>query len=452
MKNKINISLIFLIIMLLFIFNILNINVLNITKLNYAIVNTTSIAILAICLLFSINYYKKEIRIKEKQINEINNNKNEYKIYEDRFNQAVELLKLVYIEYNKIFQIDNNINFDSYNNYDVLNIIKEKMDPNKFNNMAKIDNFLKSIAEIFFKLPYLNNLLSHSISITENAATVLIDKYDKLLQEFNKIKINNEANIKKFNSQFGGKDMSCMINDSKASIENHKLIIEELSEINQKNIKKLDIIYDWLSKVDNDILRVNEISEKNKIIAINSSIEAARLGEKGKSFRILSNEIRNLNIQTNNITKDINKTMENFKKFNKNMISDWVKESDKVINDIKESCTNSAIMIQIITSSYEVLNDAYNESIAGLTAIENSLNKAIVSMQFQDIIRQQIDSVKNIICKITDDIYSHKDIIKISGYDLDKNCIDLKNKVKSDMINNARHYNKDIISQEFEEV
>nr|WP_162138254.1 methyl-accepting chemotaxis protein [Thermodesulfobacterium thermophilum] len=75
-------------------------------------------------------------------------------------------------------------------------------------------------------------------------------------------------------------------------------------------------IYSLQQKVDLMLTVLNhikDISEQITILAINSSIEAARAGKAGAGFSVIADEIRKLAIKTESIVKDILSKMKTLK-------------------------------------------------------------------------------------------------------------------------------------------
>ena len=69
--------------------------------------------------------------------------------------------------------------------------------------------------------------------------------------------------------------------------ENQKELTENIQEINKATVEVSQILKS-----------ITKVTEKTKLIGLNASIEAARLGNVGKVFSIVANEIRVLSDQT----------------------------------------------------------------------------------------------------------------------------------------------------------
>ncbi len=105
----------------------------------------------------------------------------------------------------------------------------------------------------------------------------------------------------------------------------HSKELSNLSNNNDKNIQQLN---DFLqiceikvnnlmvtSKKINDITEaISKIAQQTNLLAINTSIEAARAGDTGKGFSIIANEIKSLSDNTSNKAKEIELIINNTKK------------------------------------------------------------------------------------------------------------------------------------------
>ncbi len=54
--------------------------------------------------------------------------------------------------------------------------------------------------------------------------------------------------------------------------------------------------------------RVGRISANTRLVALNASIEAARLGDQGRGFAVVAEEVRNLSIETSDVLVEISRS------------------------------------------------------------------------------------------------------------------------------------------------
>lgn len=125
---------------------------------------------------------------------------------------------------------------------------------------------------------------------------------------------------------------------SKVSISNEHILKQNNSTIEQ--VSKTDKIVDYIKKV----------SEQTNLLGLNASIEAARVGEHGRGFSVVAEEIRKLSIATKIYVTDINSILDTISD-SVDRTSTLIKEN-LVITDSQEEATK-----QIVRALVELNNN-----------------------------------------------------------------------------------------------
>lgn len=141
---------------------------------------------------------------------------------------------------------------------------------------------------------------------------------------------------------------------------------------------------------------IRNIAKQTNLLALNASIEAARAGEAGRGFAVVADEVRTLSQETETATAAIDKAiMAVSDTVAKNLASvlagDHTHEEMEKVNEVSQS-------LQAVLQDFSELNNYVellsHESREAMTFIHNGIVEALGNMQFQDISRQQLQSVQ----------------------------------------------------------
>lgn len=143
---------------------------------------------------------------------------------------------------------------------------------------------------------------------------------------------------------------------------------------------------------------IRNIAKQTNLLALNASIEAARAGEAGRGFAVVADEVRTLSQETETATAAIDKAILAVSDtVAKNLASvlagDHTHEEMQKVTEVSQS-------LQAVLQDFSELNNYVEllsqESKEAMTFIHNGIVEALGNMQFQDISRQQLESVQTL--------------------------------------------------------
>lgn len=243
--------------------------------------------------------------------------------------------------------------------------------------------------------------INSDIKTVSKGTNDISENLDKGFEAFNNIKfkvegikllsdgmINSAANIGKANND---------------GVKNVKELIE-ISNTSMKSIEDVQNSFEGLIKSIDDIKFiiniVNQISDETHMLAINASIESARLGISGSSFNVIAGEIRKLSsgidIQMENVENIVDKIKVN------------VNEVGEKIQSVSVLCNKEIDITKNTADNYEniyKLNDEITNSIRSINTNLEAVNddNQIVGDKFDRINHSYgqftilIDEIKNVI-------------------------------------------------------
>lgn len=98
-------------------------------------------------------------------------------------------------------------------------------------------------------------------------------------------------------------------NDVGSIINQFMEIASQLNKDSEMLQNKADIINQKFKKTNQILDSIKAISSQTRLIGLNAAIEAARIGEVGKGFGVVANEIRKLSGNSNDASKEIENTL-----------------------------------------------------------------------------------------------------------------------------------------------
>ncbi|NLY90651.1 MAG: HAMP domain-containing protein [Firmicutes bacterium] len=153
----------------------------------------------------------------------------------------------------------------------------------------------------------------------------------------------------------------------------------EITDLVYKNINDLTIEANEIEKITETI---TGFAERANLLAINTAIEAARVGEAGRGFAVLADEINNLGIQSKKAAEMINSILSRIQK--KALISaEYVGEAHQIVDEHFTAVTT--------------VNDSFAEIITAMDKTVTMINQAALDLTQVNLLKESsVDSMLTI--------------------------------------------------------
>ncbi|MGB0129340.1 MAG: methyl-accepting chemotaxis protein [Rhodocyclaceae bacterium] len=166
------------------------------------------------------------------------------------------------------------------------------------------------------------------------------------------------------------------------------------SKMGMELVELTDGIAQRARDVQGILSEIGGIAKQTNLLALNAAIEAARAGESGRGFAVVADEVRDLSGRTAQFSQQINGLMQ--------AMQDGVLATEDAIMKMASQDMNFALQskseVGEIMTATKRLNAERAKTIEhlgeGAKRLEHEVGKAVMALQFQDIVSQLMGHVQ----------------------------------------------------------
>ncbi len=229
--------------------------------------------------------------------------------------------------------------------------------------------------------------------MTEEAAFGLIDRFESMRANTSKA-ARSARDFKASLAKGQGSDRAPVAQQAQKTrevIKAQRISIAAMTEHNKKGAKDLRIMGAELESGVGLLKGIEEITERSRLIAFNMAVEAARIGEKGRGFRVIVGELRKLNDQTAEFSRQVSELLVRFRDYNESIVSRLAEETERVAGEVQVGMMAADEAVESLIAASGTADDFAREVASLVEVIDGDLDGVLESLQFQDITRQMIE-------------------------------------------------------------
>lgn len=243
--------------------------------------------------------------------------------------------------------------------------------------------------------------LKDTVSVTEQAALDIAQRLDGISQESARLadEVRESVNRSNVLSQESGQQIEHNLQTISALLAYRDQRDEDRLHA-QESINRVIAQIDSLSPL---VELIKKIAKQTDLLSLNATIEAARAGEAGRGFTVVADEVRKLSNQTSEAATKISEGIESasgaiMQELNSTFNLDGSEDDQHNLNDISDRL--------------HIMGSDFSETLGYLQKLTTSLNTStekinhdvmdmLGNLQFQDVVRQQLEQVADGLDRIT---------------------------------------------------
>jgi len=222
-----------------------------------------------------------------------------------------------------------------------------------------LENLNAGSREIKHKVDTAFNIASGNVE----EAKIISENMKRILEELNNVGME----IEKLHSIMG--ELSEGTNTLSRKIDGlHSGSTEKAKDIDQQreiltqikdffdNLKDITTTLREKSRFFNEIIvSINELADDTGLLSLNASIEAQRVGEKGKGFSVIAQEINNLSENVKELSKGAKKEIEGFLQILGELVEN-IKRNENSLKKLSQFSLSLGEFLSFLSSEIEELN------------------------------------------------------------------------------------------------
>lgn len=191
---------------------------------------------------------------------------------------------------------------------------------------------------------------------------------------------------------------------------------EDMSSI-EKNVQNIEQFTD----------SITDLADKTNLLAINASIEAARVGAHGKGFAVIAGEVQELSSNSKKLAEQINEVIQNTAGTVNTSFTTLSTHIENAVNAIQGSQKTLDEISTFLSEQLQAIEGSVEESKKLSGSVTEGLNEVIYSQQYQDITRQVLEHLVGIFTEAKEEC---EQVLNKTVIDVEINQEEMENVIK----------------------
>lgn len=246
-------------------------------------------------------------------------------------------------------------------------------------------------------LPLARKVVSVVPAKTEEATMSLIERFEEVRELSARAAEASKAAISHIEGGENSLSFQARARGTKAAIEAQKAAVSSIVDNNRDNARKLQAMSRELESGMELIAGIEEITERSRLIAFNMAVEAARIGERGRGFRVIVNELRSLNDRTVDFSRQVADLLGRYRDYSATLVAGMAEHSERLSGEVLDVMANAEGAVDSLIESSSMTEGLSARLARLVTDVDRDLDGVLEALQFQDVTRQMLEGAIGLI-------------------------------------------------------
>jgi methyl-accepting chemotaxis protein len=180
-----------------------------------------------------------------------------------------------------------------------------------------------------------------------------------------------------------------------ARVTLHHLLsgIERSSEFSVAMAERMQVLAGRIDGMKASLAAMDSIADRARVLALNAKIEAARLGDKGSTFKVLASETADLSNKTGQASQTLSEIVRELNTSSVDASSELRQRADADRLGAAKSRTEVNGLLDMLTATSEELQTLVQRSHSASQGLAKDIGAAVTGLQFQDAVSQRVSHV-----------------------------------------------------------
>jgi methyl-accepting chemotaxis protein len=269
------------------------------------------------------------------------------------------------------------------------------------------------VSQAVARTPYLRALLRLVTDKSEAAVFDLMERFTSVSDELGTVLSRAEAVRSKVDGS-AESSVSVVVAEARAASSAEAEVMRTFINGSKDTAKSTERMRELVEGSMEMLRDIEDVSERSRLIAFNLAVEAARIGSQGQGIKVIVNELSNINDKIISFSKAVALRLKENRDLGV-MIADRLgKETGILADKVEDGRVASERSLEHLISTTKSVVELLDTMTASFSAARQSMDGMLTSMQFQDITRQQVETVE---WAVTDTSNVLGKLIEATGYE-----------------------------------